>query len=98
VSAPGTDSHLPHWPALMDEARAAAYCGEISVPTFRALTARYKVPAVDMGARLLRWRKADLDRLVDSLPARGVPSAPEAANAPDSFDDAMRRAARRGRR
>lgn len=89
---------LPHWPALMDEDRAAEYCGEISVPTFKAMTARYKLQPVDMGARLLRWRKADLDRMIDSLPARGAPSPPEAANAPESFDDAVRKAEKRARR
>lgn len=68
---------LPNWPALLDEDLAAAYL-HMSPESFRAVTAQNKVAPVDMGLRLLRWRRRDLDALVDRLPARGAKLNPDA--------------------
>ena len=92
-----TERPLPHWPALMDEATGAAYCGEISAPTFRALTSKYKVQPIETGFRLLRWKKADLDAMIDRLPTRGVPSTPEEVRSVESLDEARSRARKRRR-
>jgi hypothetical protein len=91
---------LPNWPALMDEAMASAYL-DVAPATFRAIAARAKVAPVDLGHRLTRWRRRDLDALVDKLPARSNPAEPQAANQPDpadAADEALRRAERRARR
>src|SRR5687767_12487100 len=74
---------LPDWPALMDEALAAAYC-TMSVESFRALAAAHRCAPVDFssgpkdrGLRLLRWARTDLDRLVERLNRRGGEPAPD---------------------
>lgn len=90
------DRPLPHWPALMDEATAAAYCS-CSGPTFRALTSKFKVQPISTDFRLLRWRKTDIDAMIDRLPTRGVPSTPEAVRAVESLDEARKRARKRRR-
>lgn len=88
---------LPDWPTLMDEATAAAYLG-MSGDTFRGFMARKGVRPVDLGGpRLTRWRRADLDRLVDSLPARGVPSPAEAAGTIDPAEAALAMVERQAR-
>lgn len=69
---------LPHWPALMDAETAGAYLG-LCASSFRILAAQKGVKAVDIGLRAVRYRKADIDRMVDSLPLRDAGStAPEA--------------------
>lgn len=68
----GRLDQLPSWPALMDTEMAASYVG-LCPATFQLVASRYSVAAVDLGVRATRWRKADLDRLVDRLPARGDP-------------------------
>lgn len=87
------EADLPDWPALMDERMAAAYCSICPV-TFQALASRYGVAPVDMGARVTRWRKRDLDGLVDRLPARGDPrdTAPVVDMAQAALENARRRA------
>lgn len=70
---------LPDWPALMSIEIACDYL-DLSATSFRFLTRMAGVRPVDChGLALARWRRADLDRMVDSLPPRGGPSA-----APDS--------------
>lgn len=65
---------LPAWPALMNLEYACAYTS-LSEAQFKALAARYNVAARDLGGlRGVRWRRADLDRLIDMLPAHGEPS------------------------
>lgn len=61
---------LPNWPALMDEETAAAYLG-VGAVSFRAIAGKAGARPVELGLRLLRWRKADLDRLVEGLPLKG---------------------------
>jgi hypothetical protein len=87
---------LPHWPALMDTLTACAYLsmGEASL---KFLTAKGGVAPVDLGGpALLRWRKRDLDALVDSLPQRGGTIAPTAP-VHDLAEEALKRARQRAR-
>lgn len=70
---------LPNWPALMDPEMAAAYC-TLKEDAFKALAAKYGVSPRDLGGiRGVRYRRGDLDQLIDKLPARGEAS-PEPAN------------------
>lgn len=85
---------LPNWPALMDTEMAASYVG-LCPATFQLVAARYNVAAVDLGVRATRWRKADLDRLVDRLPARGDPK--DTAPVVDLAQAALEKAERRAR-
>jgi len=78
----------------MDSDMAAAYCSVCPV-TFQALAGRYGVAPVDMGARVTRWRKRDLDTLVDRLPARGDPK--DTAPVVDLAQAALEKAERRAR-
>lgn len=68
------DMPLPNWPAAMDTGMAAAYVG-LSEASFRALACREQVFPIDMGLSVTRWRKRDLDGLIDRLPLRGQPGA-----------------------
>lgn len=73
---------LPNWPALMDLELACAYT-QLGETQFKALSACYNVAPRDLGAiRGVRWRRVDLDRLIDSLPARGEPSPAAATEDP----------------
>jgi len=95
---------LPNWPALMDTATACAYLSMSDV-SLRHLAKRRGIAPVDFGGlHLLRWRKQDLDALVDGLAqrvdtARGAggsiqPSAP----VHDLAAAALEKSRRRGRR
>ena len=90
---------LPHWPQLMTREMAAAYLS-VGETQLAALTARYRIAAVDLTpCRGVLWRKADLDRLVDMLPGRGEGSSPETVlMAVDTDADMLARLERRGRR
>jgi hypothetical protein len=90
---------LPDWPQLMSKEMAAAYLS-VGETQFVALTAQYRVAAVDLRPlRGVLWRRKDLDRLIDTLPLRGECSA---SSAPSSYvspeDLAIQRAERRNRR
>ena len=76
---------------------ACAYLS-LSPKSFRWVAARQGVRPVDLGMAVTRWRKADLDALLDNLAARGAELAPEALSALDPADLALERAARRARR
>ena len=97
---------LPDWPALMDVELARLYMGGMSVSVFHGLANQHGVRPVDLGRRLSRWKKADLDRIVDSLQARGadlrVVEPAEADSVATAADRALervaQRAAQRGRR
>jgi hypothetical protein len=90
-------SALPDWPALMDTALAAAYCS-MSEASFRFVARRRDVKPVDTGLSLVRWRRKDLDGLIDSLPGRGANSAPVVDVEIDPAETALRRARDRARR
>lgn len=61
------------WPALMDLATASEYLS-LSPGTLVAYLQRHGVQRVDLGARLRRWRKEDLDQLISRTPAIGSPA------------------------
>ncbi len=89
---------LPNWPALLRAELAALYCS-VSETSFRFLARLYRVEPVDPGGLAVTvWRRADLDRMIDNLPARSAeiaPSSPSATAAPDPADTALERARRR---
>jgi len=64
---------LPGWPELMDLSMASAYLS-LSERSLRTIAAREAIKPVDLGLRLLRYRKSDLDRLVRDLAAGAGPS------------------------
>lgn len=88
---------LPAWPALLTTDLACAYLslGEVSL---KYLAKRAGVTPVDCaGLALVRWRRGDLDRLIDSLGARGSEILPDAAPPVDLAQAALARAQRRAR-
>lgn len=98
---------LPNWPALMGLELALAYT-QLGESSFRFLTRKRGVAPVDPdGLTVTRWARADLDRLIDSLPRRGAPMAADGPQAdessmdtglPDAAQLALQRARRRGKR
>lgn len=100
---------MTDWPALMTDEHAAAYL-DMSEASFRIIAARHKVKPVETGLRMTRWRRTDLDRLIDSLPLRGEVDRPpgdraaEVADparlvlAPDPVEAALARVQRRTKR
>lgn len=98
---------LPNWPGLMGRQLACDYL-QLSPRSFALLTRLHGVAPVDCaGLNLRLWRKADLDRLIDNLPARGAQlgseasaanDGPPAAHADDLAADALKRAAKRAKR
>lgn len=79
----------------MDEEMAAAYF-TLSPASFRAVTARAGVQPVDLGLARLRWRKVDLDRLIEGLPARGAAAVVDLAGDADALTAALRNVRTRG--
>lgn len=90
---------LPDWPVLMGVDLACAYT-QLGEDSFRFLARKRGVKPVDCeGLGVTRWRRADLDRLVDSLPHRGAEMAATAPSANDADDDsAAQRALEKARR
>lgn len=73
---PRLASTLPDWPALMSIDVACDYL-DLSATSFRFMARMAGVRPVDChGLALARWRRADLDRMIDSLCPRGGPSPP----------------------
>lgn len=65
-----SDLPLPNWPGLMDTATASAYLS-MSEASLRLLAHRVGVTPVDCGGlSMTRWRRRDLDAMIDSLPQR----------------------------
>lgn len=94
----GQTPTLPAWPALMATDLACAYLS-LGEASFRFLARTQKVDPVECaGLALVRWRKTDLDRLIDSLPARGAEMAPDSAPPVDPAQTALERANRRAAR
>jgi excisionase family DNA binding protein len=54
----------------MDEATAAAYL-QLSRRSLRRLLARERLGPLQLGLRLRRWRRTDLDALLERLPLLG---------------------------
>lgn len=65
---------MPNWPALMTTDLAARYLS-VDEHSLRMVALSHGVGPVDLKVDLERWRRADLDRLVRSLPMRS-PSPP----------------------
>jgi hypothetical protein len=65
----------PAWPALMDLATALAYC-TLKEDAFRSVTGRQGVRPVDLGMSCVRYRRADLDAMLDKLTMR-APKLPD---------------------
>jgi predicted DNA-binding transcriptional regulator AlpA len=61
------------WPRLMRADTAAAYL-DVSATFFRSTIAP-AVPPITLGARVVAWRRDDLDRWLDSHAAPGAASA-----------------------
>ena len=86
---------------LMGLDYALAYT-QLSESSFRFLARRRDVAPVECeGLTITRWRRADLDRLIDSLPRRGAPigtDAPDLSAAESDGQDAGEMALARARR
>lgn len=64
------------WPMLMDLSTAGDYLG-LSAGALIGLLRRENVSPVDLGGRVRRWRRQDLDALVERLPACWTKEAEE---------------------
>lgn len=86
------------WPALLTTELACAYT-QLSERSFRLFAAKYGVSPTDCGGlAVTRWRRSDLDRLIDSLPAKGEQSPhDEPAGGRDPAELALEKAKRRAR-
>ena len=62
------------WPALMDLATAGDYLA-LAPSSLLGLLRREHVSPVDLGLKLRRWRRKDLDQLVERLPLTWVQDA-----------------------
>lgn len=91
---------LPNWPVLMTTEVACAYVS-LGEQSFRFITRKRSVFPVECeGLAVTRWRKSDLDRLVENLPVRGEKIGPIGANDDTAAAQALQRVQRRtsGRR
>jgi hypothetical protein len=99
---------IPAWPALLTTELACAY-SQLSDHSFRWLAHQHGLKPVECaGLAVTRWRRTDLDRLIDSLPAKGDQMRPGEAESgagatqpslsTDPAADALARAARRASR
>ena len=86
------------WPALMDLGTAGAYL-TLAPGSLLSLLRREHISPVKVGARLKRWRRQDLDALVERLP-RSPTSAPDGPpqDPEDEVDVALARVDRRASR
>jgi predicted DNA-binding transcriptional regulator AlpA len=83
VSTPTTTSRaigaIPEaWPLLMSREQVCAYLG-MSADTLKRVL---PVPALALGAKLLRWRRTDIDEWAAGLPARLTGSGAATENPP----------------
>lgn len=86
---------MPAWPLLMDALTAGLYL-EVSADTFLSIVRRAGLRPVDLGVGVVRWRRRDIDDLVQGLPARGGEAGH--VQAPVDFQAALERAAGRSKR
>jgi hypothetical protein len=93
---PNPDLRLyPYWPAVMDLETASNYLS-LSASTFRAVAARADIHPIDLGVRLLRYRRTDLDRMIQQTTDR-TPAEPSHAD-DRRQEQALARVSRRSRR
>ena len=96
-AAPHDAPPMPNWPALMTTELACAYTS-LARASFLLLAGHHGVLPVECaGLAVVRWKRTDLDVLIDKLPARGAEMAPEGQPANDPAEEALRRAQRRAR-
>ena len=77
------EAPLPNWPILMGTAMAARYLS-LDENSFALVTYRAGVHPVDLGLAMVRWRRNELDRLVNNLPANsGLSGVDRPAADPD---------------
>lgn len=93
------DIPLPGWPALLDLEMACAYLS-LGEHSFRTMAARQGLRPVETGHRVVRWRRADLDVLIDKLPVQSSDAGAESAEPVlvDPAADGLRRVGQLGRR
>lgn len=95
----GQDRHpfrpLPYWPAMLSRDQLCDYLG-VSWSTLKSILT---VPPVDLGAKVIRYRRDQIDEWVKSRPPRqgGMLSTPEAAPPAPAAPDARLRALERAR-
>jgi len=71
-AAPHDAPPMPNWPALMTTELACAYTS-LARASFLLLAGRQGVLPVECaGLAVVRWKRTDLDVLIDKLPARGA--------------------------
>lgn len=68
--------HTDRWPALMNLETASQYLS-LAPGSLVAFLRRNGIQSIDVGARLRRWRREDLDELIARTP--GVGSRPPAS-------------------
>lgn len=79
----------------MDLGTAGAYL-TLAPGSLISLLRRENIAPVDVGARLKRWRRQDLDALIERLPRSGPPSSERRTLDPeDEPDTALARVERR---
>lgn len=54
------------WPSLLDTRQACEYL-QVGVSTFQQLRAARKITSVRVTKSLIRYRRSDLDRFIESL-------------------------------
>ncbi|RAK52613.1 hypothetical protein [Phenylobacterium deserti] len=89
-------SPCPDWPALMDLATAAAYL-TLGPGTAASLLRRENVAPIVVAARLKRWRREDLDALVQRLAGQGIAGEGACQAMLEGFDWALAAVERRAR-
>lgn len=82
------------WPALMDLGTAGDYLA-IAPGSLLALLRREHVSPVDLGIKLRRWRRRDLDDLVERLPMTWVQGLRADRDEPTQHDAALAAVERR---
>lgn len=91
-----TEAGVPEaWPGLMNREQLRAYLGGICDATLRKVC---PVAPIDLGANVLRYRKADVDRWLDARPQRALRVVEEPAqDAPPAANDRPNGAVERAR-
>jgi hypothetical protein len=80
----------------MDVSTAGAYLS-LSEHAFKVVTARADLRPVNLGLRLQRYRRADLDKLLKSLPVAGPALDADTAAADQAAERALARVGSRSR-
>lgn len=88
---------MPAWPAMLTTELACAYTS-LSEGSFKAFAKLNRLqPRECAGLAVTRWRRTDIDAIIDSLPARGAEMPLDAPPVADPVDLALQRVRRRAR-